>query len=120
MPGELSVLMTDVQVKCHTDFGSFLRLKKCIFFQSTFFPTKFLLTRWRVECRQQLVGDVHGLLLEDIVPREGVAGQQAAHVPDVRLKHGDVADLQRETRRRGILSQSMCKHNVFDIQKIIF
>ena len=42
---------------------------------------------------------MHRLLLEDVVPGEGVAGQQAADVADVGLEHGDVADLEIERGR---------------------
>ncbi len=49
---------------------------------------------WRgVEGGQEPVRDVGRLLLEDLVPGEGVGSQQAAHVADVRLENAHVTRL---------------------------
>ena len=43
-----------------------------------------------------------GLLLEELVSREGVEGEEATDVPDVGLKDGDVASLEEDRRERRI------------------
>ena len=50
---------------------------------------------WRFESRKQFVGDMSGLGPEQVVPGEGVQGEETSDVPDVRFEDGNVAHLKK-------------------------